>query len=249
MSPKLYGALAAALVLGSAPFAHAGYRTVDLSPIVNQGFVNGGWYINGFAPFFDLAGQTTLGNQGSNVPFSVANVYDGRTGFLNFWYGLDDGSHTNLFNGPLGSVTIAVNGTGVNTVYTLGDNVFGNAGADEFSVTFHGTAGDLTEVYVGADNTKDYNTPNCATTGCDLTPNATDWYNDGGGVIQQLVRWNLPTGFGLTSITFTQDHPVDGAILAGVTLGVPEPATWAMMIGGFGLAGAMLRRRRAPAAA
>lgn len=27
--------------------------------------------------------------------------------------------------------------------------------------------------------------------------------------------------------------------------GVPEPATWTMMIGGFGLAGAMLRRRRA----
>lgn len=34
-----------------------------------------------------------------------------------------------------------------------------------------------------------------------------------------------------------------------LTGGVPEPATWALMIGGFGLAGAALRRRRAVAAA
>jgi hypothetical protein len=31
--------------------------------------------------------------------------------------------------------------------------------------------------------------------------------------------------------------------------GVPEPASWALMIGGFGLAGASLRRRRAIATA
>lgn len=34
-----------------------------------------------------------------------------------------------------------------------------------------------------------------------------------------------------------------------VQTGIPEPAAWAMMIGGFGLAGAMLRRRRAISAA
>jgi hypothetical protein len=31
--------------------------------------------------------------------------------------------------------------------------------------------------------------------------------------------------------------------------GVPEPASWALMIGGFGLAGAALRRRKALVAA
>jgi hypothetical protein len=35
----------------------------------------------------------------------------------------------------------------------------------------------------------------------------------------------------------------------GFTTGVPEPATWTLMIGGFGLAGAALRRRRAATAA
>ena len=32
------------------------------------------------------------------------------------------------------------------------------------------------------------------------------------------------------------------------TANVPEPATWALMIAGFGLAGTTLRRRRAVAA-
>jgi len=35
-----------------------------------------------------------------------------------------------------------------------------------------------------------------------------------------------------------------GSVLASV-VAVPEPASWTLMIGGFGLAGAMLRRRRA----
>jgi len=244
MSVKFLGVLATAAILGAAPLAHAGTRTVDLSPYVNQGFANGGWFIDGGSFQADLPG-TTLGNQGSTIPFHVASVPDDRNGGnLNFWFGNDDGSHTNLF-GPAGSVTIAVNGTGVTKVYTLADNVFGNYGADEFSVTFHGAGGDLTQVYVGADNTKDYNTPNCFTTGCAFTPNATDWYNDGFGIVLQQVEWDLPTGFGLTSMTFNQIHETDGAILAGVTLGVPEPGTWALMLLGFGGLGAVLRRRRA----
>ncbi len=36
-----------------------------------------------------------------------------------------------------------------------------------------------------------------------------------------------------------------GTVTLGAAGAVPEPATWAMMIGGFGLAGAAMRRRRA----
>ena len=41
-------------------------------------------------------------------------------------------------------------------------------------------------------------------------------------------------------------HAADGLLIpGGVSPGVPEPATWSLLIGGFGLAGAALRRRRA----
>jgi len=242
MSLKILGA-ATALLLAATGAEASGYQTVDLAPYVNQGFANGGWFIDGGQFQADLPG-VTHGNQGSPIPFDVANVPDAvNGGNLNFWFGNDDGSHTNLF-GPTGSVTVAINATNVNAVYVLADNVFGNYGADEFEVTFHGTHGDITVPYIGGFDTRDYNTPNCATTGCTPFFNNT-WYTDGGGIVLDTRAFGLATTFGLNAITFTQVHPTDGMILAGITLGTaPEPASWALMICGFGLAGAALRRRQ-----
>lgn len=52
-----------------------------------------------------------------------------------------------------------------------------------------------------------------------------------------------------TYLAGTTDAVGDGFLARTVQLGasVPEPATWALMIGGFGLAGARLRRQRATA--
>ncbi len=41
----------------------------------------------------------------------------------------------------------------------------------------------------------------------------------------------------------------DGLLIPGANPGVPEPAAWALLIAGFGLSGAALRRRRAVVAA
>ena len=55
-----------------------------------------------------------------------------------------------------------------------------------------------------------------------------------------------------TTLTVAATVPGNGGVFFDnfqVTGAVPEPAAWVMMIGGFGAAGAMLRRRRAAASA
>ncbi len=50
------------------------------------------------------------------------------------------------------------------------------------------------------------------------------------------------------TIVYTPDGYQGFKTVAEVGAGVPEPATWALMIGGFGMAGAALRRRRSATA-
>ncbi|MDE2301501.1 MAG: PEP-CTERM sorting domain-containing protein [Sphingomonadales bacterium] len=234
----------AVLALGAVSTqAQAGYTTVDLSSVVNEGFTNA-WFING-GDFSGLDGTTSTGNQGSSIPFYVANPSDGNGNTNNFWYGLYSGPGT--LSGPPGNFTINVAGAGTSTVYTLIDNTFGTTSAQEYSVTFTGTGGSITDNYVGGNNTKDYNL-NCGTTGCLSTPNASYWFIDPNSSSQwlQVTSWSLPANFGLQSISFNQLNGSDGAIVAGITLGtaaVPEPASWVLMLTGFGLAGVALRQR------
>ena len=52
-----------------------------------------------------------------------------------------------------------------------------------------------------------------------------------------------------TSLSFTDTSENWHGFTVGTTNAVPEPASWAMLIAGFGLTGAVLRRRRALAIA
>ncbi len=233
------------MLLAVTPAAFASFTEIDLSSVVNLGFQNS-WFING-SEFTPILGNTT-GNQGTGIPFLVANTPDtsGQGGDNNFWFGLWGGPSNQLVGPPL-SVTIPVNVAGATTVYTLADNTFGVSGNEEFSVTFTPAAGSpITEEYVGANNTKDYNL-NCATTGCDSTPNATYWFIDSSDdQWLQVVAWTLPGGFGtLSSVTINQVSLGDGAIFAGLTIGtstVPEPASIALL--GAALVGLGFLRRR-----
>lgn len=87
---------------------------------------------------------------------------------------------------------------------------------------------------------------------------------DGANTTTQTVTIDATPGFqtftfnrtGLVSLTFqavtTNEVQADNFVLnavAGVPAGVPEPAAWALMVGGLGLMGGALRRRRAGLAA
>lgn len=74
--------------------------------------------------------------------------------------------------------------------------------------------------------------------------------NDAGAGFEQFTA--TVTGHGLDALVFTSYNDPAFNYFDDVSVtgpGVPEPTAWALMIGGFGLAGASLRRRRAIAAA
>jgi hypothetical protein len=58
---------------------------------------------------------------------------------------------------------------------------------------------------------------------------------------------DITTVFNSTAIGILINSPLENGVVSFRVLvnAIPEPATWAMMIGGFGLAGAALRRRAA----
>jgi len=88
-------------------------------------------------------------------------------------------------------------------------------------------------------------------TGSSVAPTDRTWsqfsqvFNAGAGGSHTLEIRDLTLGYSYN------DFGLDDIALQGpsVASGAPEPASWALMIGGFGLAGAALRRRRAAVAA
>ncbi len=70
--------------------------------------------------------------------------------------------------------------------------------------------------------------------------------NQTAGVTNRRVTFGLDVQNRIEKIGFRSSNPAFEFDNIGVTIGaVPEPASWAMLIAGFGLVGALLRRRRA----
>jgi hypothetical protein len=81
------------------------------------------------------------------------------------------------------------------------------------------------------------------------------WANDSSVLTPNASGFSVAAHIGVCQLSLNPNCTTDGgAVLTGFATngtggGIPEPATWAMMILGFGGIGAMMRRRRSLAPA
>jgi choice-of-anchor A domain-containing protein len=122
-----------------------------------------------------------------------------------------------------------------NSGQTVIINVDGTA--DHFSGGLSIVGGDASQVLWNFSDATTLSFANIAMLGSVLAPHAA--YQGGWGVLTgQLIVDSFSDSLGATQIN--SGHNFTGDLLGGV----PEPSTWGLMIAGFGLAGAALRRRR-----
>lgn len=203
---------------------------IDLSSYVNA---NVSTYTQGFNY---PSGSTTIGG----VAFQLSS-FGGGTGVIQ-----TSGDTFNITG-------LNVSGT---HAYTIINSAFGTFGANNGSITFTGSGGaSVTYQLVQGDNIRDHYYGGFNNTAANVF--ATAAYQNGGQVADgpgfahfDVQKFSLAGlgGQSLASITLATNGNGGQPFLAAVTTGVagvPEPANWALLIGGFALTGAAMRRRKA----
>ena len=214
--------LGAAMAVATASSANAAVVVLDFEGVGDQAAVNN--FYNG--------GTDSQGNSGANygVSFSGATL-----GVID----LDAGGSGNFANEP-SSKTIMF--------FLNGNNAILNHAAGfstGFSFFYSSSTAAVVNVYDGLNATGNllgslnlaaqYGGNNCVG---DPSGGFCNWTAVGvafGGLAKSIDFGGTANQTGFDNITFGSDTPGSA---------VPEPATWAMMIAGFGMAGAALRRRQ-----
>jgi hypothetical protein len=214
--------------------ASAAFTTVNL-----DAYVNGSVNINPD----QLPIGTSTGNQGTNILFDVS-ANPQNADYSGVW----------LSPGGNASLTVDLAGLGISgqaSFYALLNNYYGTPNSDEYDITISSATQSVTYQSIGGVDTRDYNSNHFTN---DIAATTTEWYDNGIGQRYDVRTFTLPTAFAsdtITSFTITQVNGSDNAVFAGLTFSTlaagvtsaPEPGTWAMFVGGFGLVGGAMRRR------
>jgi len=233
MKRKTLASLAAAASLVAAwavPAAATTYQTIDL-----------------VAPNHLLYDMTDGGNYPSpgdytafdGVPFRIGAT--GESGF-NIWHSTNVNSPTQVYELP-------VNVFGARTAYTVMNLWYGTSGHTVAEVAFFGSGGATYSrtLEVGVD-IRDHYAGSFVNT---INGTTTVEIFDAGSVRLDRQAFVLPEAFAtqtlerivITNLTHPDDYPLGQSFVAAVTVAVPEPGSYAMLLAGLGLVGWRLRRR------
>ncbi len=184
----------------------------------------------------------------------IASPASALTTFFNDWESTDFGAGPGFTILPSYEGWTAVAGDGIEVQY---NNVAGAPFSGENLVELDSNNNSTMERLIDAGNytLTFYYSPRpgipVSSNGIDVLVNGVSVFNvsgNGGGVtnwVQQTVNFSLGAPGSLRFAAIGSSDSL-GGYLEDVRLAaaVPEPAAWAMMIGGFGLVGAAMRRRR-----
>jgi hypothetical protein len=150
-------------------------------------------------------------------------------------------------------INIAVNQSGINTMYALINSGFGTAGDNIGELKFNGSTGSFVYQLVEGTNVRDHNNGSFENSATDITATASfaDSQNPNREVRLDMYTISFGNIGTLNSIDLisNSDPSLGEPFIAGltgafVTSAVPEPSTWAMMILGFCGLGFMAYRRK-----
>ncbi|MGZ3272306.1 MAG: PEPxxWA-CTERM sorting domain-containing protein [Caulobacteraceae bacterium] len=219
--------------------------------VVNGSFENTSYsassQFGGTGSFFAYGGQGVTnwtGNSGLNEWFKGGT--QSTVGAANFW-----GDPLNYFNNsvvasPDGGSFVALDGD--STVRGgISQQITGLEVGKTYTLTFDWAAAQLLN-RTGPTTEQLQVTFGSQTQLTDVLSIASQGFSGWKGVTMLFTATNATQTLSFLSIG-TPDGLPPVALLDGVSLTVPEPATWAMMIMGFGTLGLMMRRRRMVTAA